>query len=66
MLKRALVITAVVLGAQSGVALADNDYVYDAPFWQQTFAGKGAERTSFQSTQLDSFASYELVDGYAN
>jgi hypothetical protein len=68
MFKRTLIVAAAVLATQSGVALADNNYVFDEPYWKNPVRTGAA--TSVQSTDANAvnaqFAKYKQVDGYNN
>lgn len=65
MLKRALLIAVTAVAAQSGVALADNNWPFDDAYWKNP-ARSGAA-TSFQSganAANAQFEKYKQVDGY--
>lgn len=68
MFKRTLIVAAAVLAAQSGVALADNNYVFDDPYWKNPVRTGAA--TSYQGGESNAvnaqFAKYKQVDGYNN
>lgn len=67
MLKRTLVIAATLVAAQSGVALADNNWAFDDAYWKNPVATGMA--TSYASGAGDhivnaTFEKYKQVDGY--
>jgi hypothetical protein len=67
MLKRALLIAVTAVAAQSGVALADNNWAFDDPYWKSPIASGMA--TSYASGAGDhianaTFEKYKQVDGY--
>jgi len=66
MLKRALLIAVTVVAAQSGVALADNNWAFDDAYWKNPVATGMA--TTYQAgsdnTVNASFAKYIQVDGF--
>lgn len=67
MLKRALLIAVTAVAAQSGVALADNNWPFDDAYWKSPVRTGAA--TSFQtgdSAVSAQFAKYVQVDGYNN
>lgn len=67
MLKRALLIAVTAVAAQSGVALADNNWAFDDAYWKNPIATGMA--TSYTSGGSDNavnaaFDKYKQVDGY--
>jgi len=65
MLKRTLIVAATLVAAQSGVALADNNWAFDDAYWKNPAASGMA--TSLQSggnAVNAEFAKYIQVDGY--
>jgi hypothetical protein len=65
MLKRTLVIAAALVAAQSGVALADNNWAFDDAYWKNP--ARSGSATSLQmgeNTVTAQFAKYKQVDGY--
>lgn len=65
MLKRTLVIAAALIAAQSGVALADNNWAFDDAYWKNP--ARSVSATSLQAsgnTVNAQFDKYKQVDGY--
>jgi hypothetical protein len=65
MLKRTLVIAAAVIAAQSGAALADNNWAFDDSYWKDP--ARSGSATSLQAsgnTVNAQFGKYIQVDGY--
>lgn len=60
MLKRTLIVAATLVAAQSGAALADNNWAFDDAYWKQ-----GETVQSVQSTQATvAQGRYDQVDRY--
>ena len=67
MLKRTLVIAATLIAAQSGVALADNNWTFDDPYWKSPIAsGMAMSYTTGSSDNVVNaqFDKYKQVDGF--
>jgi hypothetical protein len=65
MLKRTLVIAAAVIAAQSGVALADNNWAFDDSYWKDP--ARSGSATSMQASDNvvnAQFGKYIQVDGF--
>lgn len=65
MLKRTLVVAATLVAAQSGTALADNNWTFDDAYWKNPAASGMA--TSLQASDnrvTEHFSKYMQVDGY--
>jgi hypothetical protein len=67
MLKRALLIAVTAAAAQSGVALADNNWTFDDAYWKSPIASGMA--TSYTAGAGDNavnaqFDKYKQVDGF--
>lgn len=65
MLKRTLVIAVALIAAQSGAALADNNWTFDDAYWKNP--ARSGMATSLQSSDnaaTAQFAKYQQVDGY--
>lgn len=65
MLKRTLVIAVAVIAAQSGAALADNNWAFDDSYWKDPARSGSATsiRTSDNAVNVQ-FEKYQQVDGY--
>jgi hypothetical protein len=65
MLKRTLVIAATLAAAQSGAALADNNWTFDDAYWKNPAAsGMATSVQSGDSRVNEQFSRYMQVDGY--
>lgn len=65
MLKRTLVIAAAVIAAQSGVALADNNWAFDDTYWKDPArSGMATSMQTSDNTATAQFGKYIQVDGY--
>ena len=65
MLKRTLVIAAAVIAAQSGVALADNNWAFDDAYWKNpALSGSATSLQASGNTVNAQFDKYKQVDGY--
>jgi hypothetical protein len=65
MLKRTLVIAAAVIAAQSGVALADNNWPFDDAYWKNPArSGSATSLQASDNTVNAQFGKYFQVDGY--
>ncbi len=65
MLKRTLVIAATLVAAQSGVALADNNWAFDDAYWKNPVASGMATSVQAGSNAVNAqFAKYIQVDGF--
>ena len=65
MLKRTLVIAAAVIAAQSGVALADNNWTFDDAYWKNpALSGSATSLQASDNTVNVQFDKYQQVDGY--
>ena len=66
MLKRVLLIAVTAVAAQSGVALADNNWTFDDPYWKSPV--RSGMATTYQADSDNvvnaEFAKYKQVDGY--
>jgi hypothetical protein len=65
MLKRTLVIAATLVAAQSGAALADNNWSFDDAYWKNPAASGMATSLQAGDTRVNAqFSKYMQVDGY--
>jgi hypothetical protein len=64
MLKRTLVIAAAVIAAQSGAALADNNWAFDDSYWKDPARSGSATSLQTSNTVNAQFGKYIQVDGY--
>jgi hypothetical protein len=66
MLKRALLIAVTVVAAQSGVALADNNWAFDDAYWKSPVRSgmATAHQAGSDNVVNAEFAKYKQVDGY--
>ena len=65
MLKRILVIAAAVVAAQSGAALADNNWTFDDTYWKNpALSGIATSMQASDSAVNMQFEKYKQVDGY--
>lgn len=67
MLKRTLVIAAAVIAAQSGAALADNNWAFDDAYWKNpALSGIATSMQTSDNRVNAQFGKYIQVDGYNN
>lgn len=65
MLKRTLIVAATLFAAQSGVALADNNWAFDDAYWKNPAAsGMATSMQEASHAANASFEKYKQVDGY--
>jgi hypothetical protein len=65
MLKRTLVIAAAVIAAQSGTALADNNWAFDDSYWKNPARSGSATSMQASDNRVNTqFDKYKQVDGY--
>lgn len=65
MLKRTLVIAAAVIAAQSGAALADNNWAFDDSYWKDPARSGSATSLQASGNAVNAqFGKYIQVDGY--
>jgi hypothetical protein len=67
MLKRTVVIAVAIVAAQSGVALADNNWAFDDAYWKNP--ARSGSATSMQASDNvvnAQFEKYIQVNGYNN
>lgn len=65
MLKRTLVLAATLVAAQSGAALADNNWTFDDTYWKNPAAsGMATSLQAGDSGVNEQFSKYMQVDGY--
>jgi uncharacterized protein (DUF2147 family) len=65
MLKRNIVIAAVLVAAQSGAALADNNWAFDDAYWKNPArSGLATSLQAGENAVTAQFAKYRQVDGY--
>ena len=65
MLKRTLMVAATLVAAQSGVALADNNWTFDDAYWKNPVASGMATSVQPRDNAVNAqFSKYIQVDGY--
>jgi hypothetical protein len=65
MLKRTLIVAATLVAAQSGVALADNNWAFDDAYWKNPVASGIATSVQSSNSSVNAqFSKYIQVDGY--
>jgi hypothetical protein len=65
MLKRTLIVAAALVAAQSGVALADNNWAFDDAYWKNPVASGMATTVQSGGSAVNAqFSKYMQVDGF--
>jgi hypothetical protein len=65
MLKRTLMVAATLVAAQSGVALADNNWTFDDVYWKNPVASGMATSVQSRDNAVNAqYSQYIQVDGY--